>query len=153
MEMLLLCSTVDLKMIPLNVQKWPLCSIFSLCYTIHYKFVHGTTCFAQFLYCLFFLLLLSSVNFFLFSLKWIPISIIINVTIVICKTNHSLLVKILKIHYNMLCVHHHPLLVKILKIHHSMLCIHHPPHMWYMHPSSNVKLPTSGSSQNPQIYS
>ncbi|KAH1202583.1 Glutathione S-transferase T2 [Glycine max] len=28
-----------------------------------------------------------------------------------------------------------------------------PPHMWYMHPSSNVEPPTSGSSQNPQIYS
>ena len=83
-------------------------------------------------------------QFFLFYLKWISINIIINVTIVIYKTNHSLLVKILKIHRNMLCidhpipvkifkihrnmlcVHHHPLLVKILKIHHSMLCIHHP---------------------------
>ena len=28
-----------------------------------------------------------------------------------------------------------------------------PPHMWYMHPSSNVEPPTNGSSQNPQIYS
>ena len=28
-----------------------------------------------------------------------------------------------------------------------------PPHMWYIHPSSNVEPPTNGSSQNPQIYS
>ncbi|KAH1242152.1 hypothetical protein GmHk_07G019542 [Glycine max] len=27
-----------------------------------------------------------------------------------------------------------------------------PLHMWYMHPSSNVEPPTSGSSQNLQIY-
>ena len=28
-----------------------------------------------------------------------------------------------------------------------------PPHMWYMHPSSNVELRTNDSSQNSQIYS
>ncbi|KAL5184192.1 Glutathione S-transferase T2 [Glycine soja] len=52
--------------------------------------------------------------------------------------------KIFKIYRNMLCVHHHLLSVKILKIHHSILCIHHP---------HTCEPPTSGSSQNPQIYS
>ncbi|KAG5020838.1 hypothetical protein JHK87_016693 [Glycine soja] len=71
--------------------------------------------------------------------------------------------KILKIHRNMLCIDH-PIPVKIFKIHHNMLCENSqnppqyimyppPPHMWYMHPSSNVEPPTNGSSQNPQIYS
>ena len=127
---------------------------------------------------IFFVVVAIKCQFFLFSLKWIPISIIINVTIVICKTNHSLLVKILKIHRNMLCIDH-PIPVKIFKIHHNMLCENSqnppqyimypppspisenfqnppqyvmyppPPHMWYMHPSSNTEPPTNDSSQNP----
>ena len=137
MEMLPLLLTVDLKIIPLKCRAM---EMFSLClFTIN-------LCTEQHIFTVLVLLiflLLSSVNFSL-SLKWILISIIINVTIIICKTNHSLPMKILKIHRNilcidhlkavknfkihrnMLCVHHHLLPVKILKIHYSILCIHHP---------------------------
>jgi len=128
-----------------EVQKWPLkcraMEMFSLClFTINLCMIQHifTVLVLLFFFCCY------QVSIFLFSLKWISISIIINVTIVIFKTNHSLLVKILKIHCNilcidhpiavkifkiyrnMLCVHHHLLSVKILKIHHSILCIHHP---------------------------
>ena len=81
---------------------------------------------------------------FLFSLKWISI----NVIIIICKINHSLPMKVFKIHRNILCIYHYLISVKILNSP-QYIMYPPPPHMLYMHPSSNVEPPTSGSSQNP----
>ena len=80
---------------------------------------------------LIFFLVSIKLQSFLFSLKWIPINIIINVTIVICKINHPIPMKIFKIHRNMLCIHHYPIPVKILKIHHSMFVSTTPTHVVY----------------------
>ena len=118
MEMLPLLLTVDLKIIPLKCRAM---EMFSLClFTINLCMIQHifTVLVLLFFFCCY------QVSIFLFSLKWILISIIINVTIIIYKTNHFLLVKILKIHRNILCIDH-PKVVKIFKIHRNMLCVHH----------------------------
>ena len=142
----------------------PLCSIFFTmlhCSLLIYALL--SMLHSSFVLLIFFFVDVVKCQFFLFSLTWILMSIIINVTIVICKTNHSLLVTILKIHYNMLFIDH-LVRVKILKINCNMLCppsprtsensqnppqyvmYPPPPHMWYTHLLSNIEPPTDGSS-------
>ena len=118
-------------------------AFFSLCCIVHYKFVHRWACFAQFI-CTAYFFILSEIDHNQYNYQCYY-SYLQNQSLPTSENSQN------PPQYVM-CP---PPLPTSENSQNSSKYVMYPPppHMWYMHPSSNIEAPTSGSSQNPQIYS